>query len=59
MDSHKLKEYIGKPPAKLLADYQGRDVRILFPGVSYTQEFKSGRINVVVVDGLIVKVWLG
>jgi hypothetical protein len=59
MDSHKLKDYIGKPPAKLLGDYEGREVRILFPGTEYTQTHKQGRINVVVVDGLIVKVWLG
>ena len=52
-------QYLGKSPAKLFKDFPNRLVRILFPKMPYTQDSCKDRINVVVIDGLIKKIWLG
>jgi hypothetical protein len=52
-------QYLGKSPATLLKDFPRRTVRILFPGMSYTQDCCKHRINVVVIDGKITRLWIG
>lgn len=52
-------QYFGKSPAKLLKDFPNHSVRILFPKMPYTQDSCKDRINVVVIDGAITKIWLG
>lgn len=53
------KEYLGKSPEKLINDYPTKIIRILFPNVPYTQDFSKDRINAVVEEGIIKKVWIG
>lgn len=52
-------EYIGKSADKLLKDFPNRTIRILFPKMPYTQNFCRDRINVVVENGIIKKIWMG
>lgn len=54
-----LREYLGKSPATLLKNFPQRTVRILFPDMPYTQDYRPERINVVVVEGSITKLWVG
>jgi len=51
--------YLRKSPDTLLKDFPNRPVRILFPKMPYTQDTCKDRINAVVVNGLITKLWIG
>jgi len=55
----RLTGYIGKPVEKILRDFPERNIRLLFPAVPYKQTNDKSRISVVVVDGLVSKIWLG
>jgi hypothetical protein len=52
-------KYLGKSPALLLNDFPKRVIRILFPNMAYTQNYCKDRVNVIVIDGIITKIWLG
>lgn len=54
-----IKRYIGKPIDKILNDFPEKTIRILFPYMAYTQEYNRDRINIVCVNGLITRIWLG
>jgi len=59
MSSDPLKKYIGKSVDKILKDFPDKTVRILFPHMAYTQDYRKDRINVVATHGLISKIWIG
>ena len=57
--SDHLRKYIGKSIDKIIRDFPDKTVRILFPHLAYTQDYTKDRINVVAIDGLISKIWIG
>lgn len=59
INSYLRTEYLRKSPDKLLKDFPNRPIRILFPKMPYTQDFSKDRINIVVIDGIIIKIWTG
>jgi hypothetical protein len=45
--------------ARLLAEREGRPIRVLAPGDLITMEYVEGRVNVTAVDGIAVRATLG
>lgn len=52
-----LKKYIGKSADVVIKDFPQNNIRILFPQMAYTQNYCKDRINVVLLDGKITRIW--
>ena len=50
--------YLNQSPANLVRDFPKRKVRLLFPGMPYSQDYCRDRINAVVQNGLVTKIWI-
>lgn len=51
-------KYVGKSPDKIIKDFPNGNIRLLFPHLPYSQNHCKDRINVVVVDGSINRIWI-
>ena len=52
-------KFLHRPPEERLKAYPNRPIRILFPQQPYVQNSCKDRINIVVIKGIITKIWIG